>query len=134
MSLEDSLLELVGEAAEVFGWDEFDEDSDVEVAESEEFPHPYTDIVHDGAVFRLFVTDHAPDLNSELGDFFDRYRELEDEYEDLEQTTLVWRAASDEEDFWYVRRTDEGDIGLFHSDLSLEEDEDEEDEGNGKKI
>lgn len=136
MSLEDSLLELVGEVAEVFGWDEFDEDADVEIAENEDSPYPYTDVVREGGVFRLLITDRPPDLNNELSDFFDRYRELEDEYENAEQATLIWRATSDEEDFWYLRRTDEGDIGLFHSDLSLEEDEDEEEEeeGNGKKL
>ena len=134
MSLEDSLLDLVTEAAEVFGWEEFDDETDVEISESEDFPYPFTDIVHDGAVFRLFVTDRGSDLNHDLADFFENYREFEDEYEDVEQATLVWRAANDEDDFWYLRRTEEGDIGLFHSDLSLEEDEDEEEEGNGKKL
>lgn len=134
MSLEDRLLELVGEAAEVFGWEEIGEETDVEISESEDFPHPFTDIVHDGAVFRLFVTDRGSDLNHDLADFFENYREFEAEYEDVEQATLVWRAASDEDDFWYLRRTEEGDIGLFHSDLSLEEEDEEEKEGNGKKL
>ena len=132
MSLEDRLLELVGEAAEVFGWEEIGEETDVEISESEDFPYPYTDIVHDGAVFRLFVTDRGTDLNRDLSNFFENYREFEAEYEDVEQATLVWRAASDEDDFWYLRRTEEGDIGLFHSDLSLEEEDEEE--GNGKKL
>ena len=132
MSLEDRLLELAGEAAEVFGWEEFDEETDVEISESEDFPHPFTDIVHDGAVFRLFVTERAANLDNDLADFFENYREFEGEYEDVEHATLVWRAASDEDDFWYLRRTEEGDIGLFHSDLSLEEEDEEE--GNGKKL
>jgi hypothetical protein len=132
MSLENSLLDLVTEAAEVFGWDEFEDETDVEIAESEDFPYPYTDVVHDGAVFRLLVTDRAADLNADLSDFFDHYRDFESEYEDVEQATLIWRAARDEEDFWYLRRTEEGDIGLFHSDLSLEEEDEEE--GNGKKL
>jgi hypothetical protein len=134
MSLEDSLLDLVTEAAEVFGWEEIGEETDVEISESEDFPHPFTDIVYDGAVFRLFVTDRATNLDNDLADFFENYREFEDEYEDVEQATLVWRAASDEDDFWYLRRTEEGDIGLFHSDLSLEEEDEEEEEGNGKKL
>lgn len=132
MSLEDRLVELVGEAAEVFGWEEFSEETDVEISESEDFPYPFTDIVHDGAVFRLFVTDRAANLDNDLADFFDHYRDFESEYEDVEQATLVWRAANDEDDFWYLRRTEEGDIGLFHSDLSLEEEDEEE--GNGKKL
>ncbi|MCX6601619.1 MAG: hypothetical protein NT025_08660 [bacterium] len=132
MSLEDRLVELVGEAAEVFGWEEIGEETDVEISESEDFPYPFTDIVHDGAVFRLFVTDRAANLDNDLADFFDHYRDFESEYEDVEQATLVWRAANDEDDFWYLRRTEEGDIGLFHSDLSLEEEDEEE--GNGKKL
>jgi len=134
MSFEDSLLELVGEAAEVFGWEEFDNDTDVEISESEDFPYPFTDIVHDGAVFRLFVTERGSNLDHDLADFFENYRDFEAEYEDIEQAALIWRAASDEDDFWYLRRTEEGDIGLFHSDLSLEEEDEEEEEGNGKKL
>jgi hypothetical protein len=133
MSQEDRLLELVGEAAEVFGWEEFEDERDVEIAESEEFPYSYTDIVREDGVFRLFVTDRSTNLSDDLADYFETYREFEAEYRDVEQATLIWR-STDEEDFWYLRRTDEGDIGLFHSDLSLEEEDEEEEEGNGKKL
>jgi hypothetical protein len=127
MSLEDKLLELVSEAAEVLGWEEFGEDTDVEISESEDFPYPYADIFRDDAIFRLFVTDRATNLTDNLADYFENYREFESEYEDTDQATLIWRSA-DEDDFWYLRRTDEGDIGLFHSDLSLEEEDEEEEE------
>jgi hypothetical protein len=132
MSLEDSLLDLVTEAAEVFGWEEFEEETSVEISESEDFPYPYADLVREEGVFRLFVTDRAANLNSDLPDFFEHYRQLESEYPDAEQAILIFRAGRDEEDFWYLRRTEAGDIGLFHSDLSLEEEDEEE--GNGKKL
>lgn len=39
-------------------------------------------------------------------------------------------ADGDDGEFWYMRRTEDGDIGLFHTDMSLdEEDEEEEDAG-----
>ena len=138
MSQEDKLLELVSEAADIFDWEDFTEGTDVDVLESEEMPHVYSDIVRDGAVFRMFILDHTSDLDNDIPDLFDIYREFESEFEDIDQATLVWRSA-DEDDFWYMRRTEEGDIGLFNSDFSLddddeEEEEEEEKEGNGKKI
>lgn len=133
MSHEDRLLELVSEVADTFDWEDFTEDTDIEILESEEAPRLYTDIVRDGAVFRVFILDHVSNLDDDLPDLFNIYREFETEYEDAAQTLLCWRSA-DEEDFWYIRRTEEGDVGLFHSDFSLDEDDEEEDEdgGNGK--
>jgi hypothetical protein len=137
-SSEDALLELVGEAAEVFEWEDLQNtEADVEIVESEDFPYPYCDILRTDSdeVYRLFVTDGVVNLNEDVAEFFDHYRTLEGEYEETEPgAILVWRAA-EEEAFWYMRRTEAGDIGLFHSDLSLEEDDEEEEgSGNGKGL
>jgi len=127
MPSEDALVELVGEAAEVFDWEEFSEESEVDISESDDLPYPYADIEREEGdeVYRLFVVDRPPDMRTDLPDFFAYYLDFEAEYEDAGQAVLVWRSET-EEDFWYLRRTEDGDIGLFHSDLSLEGEDDEE--------
>jgi len=130
-SLEDEVTELVGEVADVFDWEDFEDgEVDIEILESDDFPHPYCDIVRDDTdeVFRLFALAEPADLNTVLPDHIRLFQELEEEYkETYSEAVLVWRGGGGE-DFWYIHRTEDGEIGLFHSDLSLDEEEDEDDD------
>ena len=129
--LEEKLVEFVSEAEEFFDWDDLSEsDGDVEIAEDEESGFQYSDVerADEDAVYRFFVIEGTVNLNSDLPTCFERYRDFEGEYDETETAVLCWRGTDgDDGEFWYMRRTEDGDIGLFHTDLSLD-DEDEEDE------
>ncbi|MDD5087599.1 MAG: hypothetical protein PHI18_02210 [bacterium] len=131
-SIEESLPELVGAVAECFDWEDFeDADVELEILESDDVPYPYCDVLREdtGEIFRMFVTAEPLDLNLAVPDHFLLFHNLEEEFEEqVTEAVLCWCAAG-EEDFWFVHRTEDGEIGLFHSDLSLDEEfEDEEGE------
>jgi hypothetical protein len=133
--LEDNLVDFVGEVAAFFDWEDFDEnDENVEIAEDEESGFQYSDIerADEDTVYRLFVIEGAVNLNSDLPTCFERYRDFEGEYENTEEAVLCWRGTdSDDGEFWYMRRTEDGDIGLFHTDMSLDDEDEEEEEEAG---
>ncbi len=134
-ALEDAVADLVGQVADVFDWEDFeDADVDIDILESDDIPYPYCDIVREDTdeVFRMFVTLQPLDLNTALPDHFVLFQSLESEYADVaSEPVLVWRAA-EEEEFWYMHRTEDGEIGLFHSDLSLDEESEEDDDEDTK--
>ncbi|MBU0507294.1 hypothetical protein KKH27_00460 [bacterium] len=135
-SFDDELPQFVGEVAECFDWEDFgDNDVELDILESDDVPYPYCDVVRDdtGEAFRMFVTAQPLDLNLALPDHFLLFQNLEGEFEEQDvEAVLCWRAAG-EEDFWYVHRTEDGEIGLFHSDLSLDEEFEDEEEGEEEK-
>ena len=135
-SMEDELVSLVAEAAEHYGWEDLsDSEVDLEITEAEDFPYPYTDITRGESeqVFRFFVIPEAVDLNRRIADFFEKYREMETEYEDSDLgSVLCFRSTEDMQDFWYITRIESGEVGLFHSDLSLDDEDDEDGGVDGK--
>jgi hypothetical protein len=138
-SMEDELVSLIAEAAELFGWEDLSGgEVDLEITEAEDFPRPYTDIPREESeqVFRFFVTEEAVDLTGKIASYFDMYRLLEADYDETELgTILCFRSVEDVQDFWYIARIESGEVGLFHSDLSVDEEEDDEGEDlNGKGI
>lgn len=141
MSAKEKLLAFISHAGEVFGYEELtDTDLDIDVARTEDPDHPfyYTDLAREetGEVFRFCLLENRAPLEETLDYFFGQYRELEAEYADeFAAATLLLRpdiSGDEDPSFFYVFRTDSGEIGLFHSELSLEagwgEEDDEEDE------
>lgn len=133
MSAKEKLLEFVQYAGELFGYDEFDDpelDFEVERIEDLRFPFYSTDLVReeDGEVYRFCLVDAPPPFEEALEFYFEQFRELEAETEEeYDGAVLLLRPDREEQtDFWFLHRTESGEIGLFHSDWSFE-DEDEED-------
>jgi hypothetical protein len=130
---EHTLVEFVAEAVDFFEWEDLQNtDWDVEIAEDSDSGFIYSDIVRvaEGIAFRFFVAKGSVDLNIDLPDCFELYRELETDHDEhASGVVLCWRGSDDAEDgnFWYMQRNEDGEIGVFHSDLSLDEGEEEED-------
>jgi len=132
MSAKEKLADFVRHAGEALGFEELeDTDLDLEVERIEEADYPVycTDILREetNEVYRFCFIESPPTLGELIPFFFEQYRELEAEsLDDYDGAVLFVAADSSEEDedFWYVHRTETGEIGLFHSDYSLDEDED----------
>jgi hypothetical protein len=139
MSAQEKLLDFIHYAGDVFGYEEFEDAEltiEVEREEDPAFPCYSTDLVREetGEVFRFCLIDYPPSLEDALPGYFEAFREFEAECEDeYEGVILLLRPdREDQDDFWYIHRTDTGEVGFFHSDLSndLEEDDDDEDEND----
>jgi hypothetical protein len=127
----------VQQAGDLFFYEDFLElEIDPEDIIVDELGYSSADIVRDetNEVFRFCIFDRELNLAQDLPLFFDLYRDLENEDDDdeFEGAVILFRGNNDD-DFWYVYRTESEEIALFHSDLSNDdnnEDEDEDDEAD----
>lgn len=144
MSAKNKLLDFVHYAGETLGFEELTDpelDLEVERVEEAEYPVYCTDILREetNEVYRFCLIESPPPLSEQIPFFFEQFRGIESaSLEEYDGAVLFVRAEGDaeDEDFWYVYRTETGEVGLFHSDFSLDE-EDDEDMGdhpeNGKE-
>jgi hypothetical protein len=134
MSAKEKLLDFIRNAGEVLGFEELegtDGDMDVQKVEDAEFPVYCTDILREetNEVYRFCFLESPPALDEQIPFFFEQYRELEAEcVEEYDGAVLFLKAETEDDDFWYIYRTETGEIGLFHSDYSHDEDDEDEDE------
>jgi hypothetical protein len=135
VSAKDKLLAFIRYAGEVFGYDELQEsDLEIEVSrvEDPDFPFYCTDLAREETdeVFRFCLLENSVPLEEGLEYYFARFRELEEDYSgEFEGGVLLLRPdVTDDEDFWYIYRTESGEVGLFHSVLSIDDDDDEDDD------
>ncbi len=100
-----------------------------DIVQDEDNP-PCIDIVRDETeeLFRFCIYPRMLDLNSDAADLFDSYRELEAEASDEHEGCVLLVKGDRDESFWYLFRTDSGEIGLFSSEYSMEDDDDEDDD------
>jgi len=146
MSAKEKLLEFIRQSGEALGFEELeDPDLDVEVERVEDVENPFycTDILREetNELYRFCLMDSSLTLDVLIPSWFEQYRELEAEgIDEYDGEVLFVRKEGEAEGFWYLYRTETGEVGLFHSDYSLDDDGDEEeDEGfdghpqNGKE-
>ncbi len=135
VSAKDKLTAFIRYAGTVFGFDEL-QDSDIEIdvsrVEDPDYPFYCTDVARDETdeVFRFCLLEKPVPLEEGVEYYFARFRELEEDYAgEFEGGVLLLKPdADDDEDFWYIYRTESGEVGLFHSELSLDDEADEDDD------
>ncbi|HEY3295192.1 MAG TPA: hypothetical protein VGL38_07120 [bacterium] len=135
MSAKEKLLDFIRYAGATLGFDDLEEpelELDVERLEDVAYPAYCTDILREetNEVYRFCFVESLPSLAEQIPFFFEQYRELESvSLEEYDGAVLFVKTDTEDQDFWYVYRTETGEIGLFHSDYSLDEDgEDGEDD------
>lgn len=132
MSTPEKFTQFVQMAGGLFDYEDFME-LDVEPQDiiADEIGFASTDIVRDetNEVFRFCVFNRPLNLVNDLPLFFSLYRDLEneDDSDEFDGGVLLARGIEDNE-FWYVYRTESEELALFHSDYSIDEVEDEDDE------
>jgi hypothetical protein len=137
MSAKEKLLEFIHQSGEVLGFDELEDPAlEVEVERVEDADNPFycTDILREetNEVYRFCLMDASLTLEVMIPGWFEQYRELEAEcIDEYDGAVLFVKKEGEDDAFWYLYRTETGEIGLFHSEHSLEEgegdDEDDED-------
>jgi hypothetical protein len=134
MSAKEKLLEFIHQSGEVLGFDELEDPAlEVEVERVENADNPFycTDVLREetNEVYRFCLMDATLTLEVMIPFWFAQYRELEaacvDEYDGA---VLFVRKEGEDAAFWYLYRTETGEVALFHSELSLEEGEDDDEE------
>jgi hypothetical protein len=138
MSAQEKLFAFVQYAGELFGYDDFEDlASDmltVEHVEDASLPFYSADVLREetNEVYRFCLIQNPAALDDALPAYVEIFREFEAECEDEYDGAILLLKPDDEEqeDFWFIYRTERGEIGIFHSDLSLDDadEEDEEDE------
>jgi len=137
MSAKETLTDFVRHAGETLGFEELEDpdlDMEVERVEDAEYPVYCTDILREetNEVYRFCFMESPPSLGELIPFFFEQYRELEAEtQEDYDGAVLFMKSSDEDEDFWYIYRTETGEVGLFHSDFSLDEEGDDDEDSGG---
>jgi hypothetical protein len=133
MSAKEKLLEFIHQSGEALGFEELeDPDLDVEVERIEDVENPFycSDILREetNEIYRFCLMEASLTLEIMIPFWFEQYRELEAEcIDEYDGAVLFVKHEGEAEGFWYLYRTETGEVGLFHSDYSL--DDDGEDDG-----
>ena len=133
----EKLTQFVRLAGELF---EFEDFADIEIEQTEVFDEETgitsIDIVREETdeLFRFCIFDRELDLNADAAELFDLYRELEFEMADEHGGTVLLVQGTGAEEFVWLYRNESEEIGIYHSEFSIDaeadedDDEDEEDE------
>jgi hypothetical protein len=127
----EKLTQFVRSAGELFNFDDF-VDLEIEAGEvfDEETGIRTIDIVREETdeLFRFCMFDRELDLNEDLAELFDLYRELEFEMSDEHAGVVLLCRGAEAEEFVYVYRNESEEIGIYHSEYSIDADDDDEDD------
>jgi hypothetical protein len=126
------LAQFIWQAGDVFECEDFsaeDIELDVDYVEDEVHPFYCADVLRTDTneIHRFCVMESPLPLDDLIPHYFGHYRALEvDADEKYGGAILLFKGDDMDEDFWYLQRNEAGEIGLFHSDLSLDDEEEEE--------
>jgi hypothetical protein len=129
-NLQEQLLEFIQQVGATFGIEQFFEPEILFTPHEETtlYSLVWTEVIWvDRRIScRLYILPKDVELNYSLIEyFFDVLREQEVlSYEDFLSVCVLWK-VKDAEEFWYIRH-DHGQVGLFHSTLSIDAAEDDE--------
>jgi hypothetical protein len=134
----ETLVDFIHQAGEIFGLEQFQME-ELEITPKEETTFcamTTTDLVYvdmDTMYYFCMIPAETEFNQTLVENCFDHFRQLEDKYsEDYTGIRVLWKKW-EAEDFWYMQRLDSGEIGLFHSLLSIDYYEDlNQEEGEGE--
>ncbi|MBI5058721.1 hypothetical protein HZB60_02935 [candidate division KSB1 bacterium] len=127
----EKLTQFVRQAGELFEFEDFE---DLEIGETEVFDEETgivsIDIVREDTdeLFRFCVFDRELDLNAEIAELFDLYRELEFEVADEHSGSVLLCKGATADEFIWVYRNESEEIGIYHSEFSVDAEDDDDDD------